>query len=348
MENSDDEITQSILKGTHAFLDYAISYWGWHIETGLLRTGASEGDQNLEIEGLLRNLDTFLDHYWNVEESLEAVSVCETLRKTLGPLKGMKMYDEALQCISAMKHALRLTGKNSPLEDMLSIYGVLLKSREMLELMRPLSPEVEARMKDQYGMMWFKCSRLNCRFFYQGFETDDRRQHHCDRHDRSYVCWVEGCYQTINGCATAKDLEKHMAENHGILKEDEKDEFPPPEKSGGIPEYQRGQHLCTKCPKRYKTPEGLKNHLSTRCNERRFLCSICGNGFKRQQERTRHEISHDSEKKYICKGDLRNGGTWGCEKRFRRRDALNKHFRTEAGRACKKPLLLEERRLGIK
>ena len=342
LENSEDVIRQSVLEGTHAFLDYAISYWGWHIETGLLRIGTSEGDRNLEIEPLLNNLETFLDHYWNVDESLEAVSVCDTLRKTLGPLKGMEMYDEALQCISAMKHALRLNGKNSSLDDMLSIYGVLQKSREVLESMWPPPSDVAAFMKDRYGITWFKCSRLNCRYFYQGFEMDVLRQRHRDRHDRSYVCWIEGCFQAINGCATAKDLEKHMAENHGILKEDEKDEFPPPEKSGGVPEDQRGQHLCTKCPKRYKTPQGLNNHILTKCTERQKHCTKCGKGFKRGQERKRHEDSHDGEKRFICSGLLLYGGTWGCGKQFMRKDALNKHWRT-TGRNCRKSQLLEDR-----
>ena len=36
------------------------------------------------------------------------------------------------------------------------------------------------------------------------------------------------------------------------------------------------------------------------------------------------------------------GGNWGCGRRFARADALGRHFRSEAGRVCIKPLLDEE------
>lgn len=44
----------------------------------------------------------------------------------------------------------------------------------------------------------------------------------------------------------------------------------------------------------------------------------------------------------MCKGDLGAGGSWGCGRRFARADALGRHFRSEAGRVCIKPLLDEE------
>jgi transcription factor CRZ1 len=44
----------------------------------------------------------------------------------------------------------------------------------------------------------------------------------------------------------------------------------------------------------------------------------------------------------VCKGDLKAGGPWGCGRRFARADALGRHFRSEAGRICIKPLLDEE------
>jgi hypothetical protein len=39
---------------------------------------------------------------------------------------------------------------------------------------------------------------------------------------------------------------------------------------------------------------------------------------------------------------LKAGGQWGCGRRFARADALGRHFRSEAGRICIKPLLDEE------
>lgn len=55
-----------------------------------------------------------------------------------------------------------------------------------------------------------------------------------------------------------------------------------------------------------------------------------------------HESLHSDEKKFVCKGDLAQG-QWGCGRRFAQAKNLGRHFRSEKGRICIKPLLDEER-----
>lgn len=99
---------------------------------------------------------------------------------------------------------------------------------------------------------------------------------------------------------------------------------------------------CTLCPKRFTRAYNLRSHLRTHTDERPFVCTVCGKAFARQHDRKRHESLHSGEKKFVCKGDLKPGGQWGCGRRFARADALGRHFRSEAGRICIKPLLDEE------
>lgn len=99
---------------------------------------------------------------------------------------------------------------------------------------------------------------------------------------------------------------------------------------------------CSLCPKRFTRAYNLRSHLRTHTDERPFVCSVCGKAFARQHDRKRHEGLHSGEKKFICRGNLKGGGTWGCSRRFARADALGRHFRSEAGRVCIKPLLEEE------
>ncbi|KAI9375404.1 hypothetical protein BJX61DRAFT_531607 [Aspergillus egyptiacus] len=99
---------------------------------------------------------------------------------------------------------------------------------------------------------------------------------------------------------------------------------------------------CHLCPKRFTRAYNLRSHLRTHTDERPFVCTVCGKAFARQHDRKRHEGLHSGEKKFVCRGDLSRGGQWGCGRRFARADALGRHFRSEAGRICIKPLLDEE------
>jgi hypothetical protein len=99
---------------------------------------------------------------------------------------------------------------------------------------------------------------------------------------------------------------------------------------------------CTLCPKRFTRAYNLRSHLRTHTDERPFVCTVCGKAFARQHDRKRHEGLHSGEKKFVCKGSLQSGNQWGCGRRFARADALGRHFRSEAGRVCIKPLLDEE------
>lgn len=99
---------------------------------------------------------------------------------------------------------------------------------------------------------------------------------------------------------------------------------------------------CSLCPKRFTRAYNLRSHLRTHTDERPFVCSVCGKAFARQHDRKRHEGLHSGEKKFVCRGGLKDGANWGCGRRFARADALGRHFRSEAGRVCIKPLLEEE------
>lgn len=114
--------------------------------------------------------------------------------------------------------------------------------------------------------------------------------------------------------------------------------------SGGSKRVQKhpANFQCNLCPKRFTRAYNLRSHLRTHTDERPFVCTVCGKAFARQHDRKRHEGLHSGEKKFVCKGELKQGGQWGCGRRFARADALGRHFRSEAGRVCIRPLLEEE------
>ncbi|KAK9466744.1 hypothetical protein V1512DRAFT_263317 [Lipomyces arxii] len=102
---------------------------------------------------------------------------------------------------------------------------------------------------------------------------------------------------------------------------------------------------CTQCDKTFTRNYNLKSHMRTHVNERPYVCIHCSKAFARQHDKKRHESLHFGVKKFACKGQLAHGmGTWGCSKEFARADALSRHFKSEAGRECIRPLIEEEAR----
>lgn len=99
---------------------------------------------------------------------------------------------------------------------------------------------------------------------------------------------------------------------------------------------------CSLCPKRFTRAYNLRSHLRTHTDERPFVCAVCGKAFARQHDRRRHEGLHSDEKKFVCRGNLKDGNIWGCGQRFARADALSRHFHSEDGYICIKPLLEED------
>lgn len=87
---------------------------------------------------------------------------------------------------------------------------------------------------------------------------------------------------------------------------------------------------------------GVQDQVASKVFERPFVCK-CGKRFA-QHNRNRYHTLHIGEKKFLCRGELKdvNQSTWGCRRRFARVDALGRHSRSPAGRVCIKPLLEEE------
>lgn len=65
-----------------------------------------------------------------------------------------------------------------------------------------------------YGQQLYKCPRIYCIYFHEGFVTMAERDSHVKRHDRSHLCKVIGCLYATLGYPKADDLAKHEKAAH--------------------------------------------------------------------------------------------------------------------------------------
>lgn len=112
------------------------------------------------------------------------------------------------------------------------------------------------------------------------------------------------------------------------------------------PTAEEESYPCPSCDKVFLKPYNLKSHLRSHSNEKPYACAHCSKRFCRSHDRKRHEQLHKGAKNFSCEGYLKDGITkWGCGKKFARSDALARHFRTETGWMCIRPLMDEAKRL---
>jgi hypothetical protein len=145
-----------------------------------------------------------------------------------------------------------------------------------------------------YGPRLYKCDRVVCDYFFEGFATQDELEKHSQRHDRPFHCPVRNCSLAPLGFTTKKDCEHHVKLCHT------EDEGPSAAfATGKGPESQednekRAMYACTFefCDKRYTRQVALDAHLDNHNGTRRFVCPICERAFTRQSDRTRHEKIH--------------------------------------------------------
>ncbi|XPS93405.1 hypothetical protein M3J09_002762 [Ascochyta lentis] len=336
---ANDQIKTALHKGDYAFADYASCFWATHLVEGICHIAHNA---SCNLQDLMEAIDTFIIVHWASRPDLLTVS--KTLQMQLAPLNHYGEYSKICQAIVSTKNQLLSTGKGPLNDEVLHISKVMSSLRSEMELFAK-APDTTTLQRDDihsfYGPNLFKCARLNCRFYYEGFATEHQRKQHNDKHERAFLCPEKGCPWATIGYPTAKELRAHTKECHEEPEYPEEDH----EASESLTRGKQPQSFqCTLCPKRFTRAFNLRAHLRTHTEERPFVCSVCDKTWARKGDRNRHERLHSGEKKFSCRGNLINNERWGCGRRFMRADALGRHFRSEAGRVCIQPLLEEEAR----
>ncbi|KAK1968728.1 hypothetical protein LY78DRAFT_604089 [Colletotrichum sublineola] len=141
-------------------------------------------------------------------------------------------------------------------------------------------------MERYYGPNFFKCQRLLCNFFHQGFDVRRDRDAHHSRHDRPYRCPVDTCGFAPVGFSSNKDRERHVRNYHPELSD------APSAFLQLSRRVEAARFRCKMCPKTFTRNINLKGHERSHFGERPFACPNCGKAFARLNDCRRHERIH--------------------------------------------------------
>ncbi|CAN9201287.1 unnamed protein product [Alternaria alternata] len=207
---------QHVLAGEFGFMEYAVLYWLRHLETGM---SSAPPDQKDIYQNLTESLNILVEQYWN-EPTVSGATISKSAsRRTRDVLHCFSDH----QSFPKIQLALILTDKElkhfrdvRPEESALRIADVVEAVRRCIEeyVVHSSDPDVAGALRDMYGSNLFKCPRLSCMYFTNGFSTMEEREKHFERHERPARCTDEHCRGSQIGFATQAQLDRHLKENH--------------------------------------------------------------------------------------------------------------------------------------
>lgn len=271
------------------FQDYAVVNWAYHLRAmveareELLTEDPDSRDALWELSQAIKE---FVDKY---EEELYADSSLETSASACEAFQQSDFYP-ALDLV--WSHIGRHQEKGFDARNDISIKLLsesFFRNRALLEELASSNASLPYGWRNLahfYGNKTFKCPKVTCFWFHEGFKDAKSRDSHVNRHDRPFRCTFPDCSVAEFGFRSSKELEKHTTLFHPSL-----------EDQGRIfatlkTVIAQTPWACHMCPKKFTRKFHLKNHIRTHTAEKPFPCSECGKPFTRANDCKRHEKLH--------------------------------------------------------
>lgn len=290
-EMLDNQVETYINEGYLSFQDYAASRWFQHFQTIIEKYSGTLTENSA---GLQKDLHHALDDFVTAA-NLQHDEARDLKWLKLAQKDCQKFEDPDLRAYlveiwaQVCKHQNNPDAKERDRIGIPSLASAVKRNREAMEGYGP-SKTLSLQYQSFYGPNNFKCERLTCPYFYEGFETSKDRDKHMNRHDRPFQCVIETCDQSTFGFSTARQLEKHMRSYHpetcdlSTLHA----EFTPLAQR----KIEGTKWVCDICGKNFTRKINLKGHVDSHNGNKPHECPQCGRGFARKNDMVRHQKIH--------------------------------------------------------
>ncbi|KAE8378508.1 hypothetical protein BDV26DRAFT_281035 [Aspergillus bertholletiae] len=281
------ELRDNALRGDFAFQDYAVSVWFLHVGTMIDRKqDFLLGNINLQdrIAGISRALEHFVNFYL-----LDGNNILEQARVDCEYFQQYPFYDNLVRIWNHICCAQRgdLEARNNVSLPLLR--ETLARNRKLLEDLSTEGSIVLSKLYDEYP---FRCPKVLCFYFHEGFKNETAREDHINHHSRPFRCTVESCTINEMGFTTKRALAAHTKKYHPEER-DPGDTFTPYNQKKPV----SARYECPVCQKRLVRKNILEDHRRTHTGEKPFRCSECGRAFARKSDKKRHEKTHERRRR---------------------------------------------------
>ncbi|KAH8689020.1 putative zinc finger protein [Talaromyces proteolyticus] len=288
----DEQLRLYALRGDFAFQDYAISTWFMHIKSivekqpVVIEEGLVSPSYGLGLAKISHQLHRFLKFY---EEGFPEEGIID---QAVWDCESFSQYEFYPYLVRIWNHICLQQADDVATRNNVSISllkNTLARNRNLLE---SLTAEAGVELGKVYGDRLFRCPKVLCFYFHEGFTNGQARKDHVDCHDRPFHCLVENCVAGGMGFKSNNALEKHVKNFHPE-KCDLGESFSTLTRSLS---QTAAKFPCPNCHKSFVRRGILKDHMRSHTGEKPFECSQCTKAFSRRYDRNRHEKIHDKRR----------------------------------------------------
>ncbi|KAL4951216.1 hypothetical protein BDW69DRAFT_42142 [Aspergillus filifer] len=278
------------LQGDLGFQDYAVASWFLHMKTlveskqafldgDVLSIQQTPANQAATITRILSNFATFYDAELSEDVLDQSRRDCEFFQP-------YEFYDDLVRIWDHICASQRgdLEARNNI--SLPSLKETLERNRKLLENLSQ-DPNLEnfSILYDEYP---FRCPKVMCFYFHEGFKSSDIRTNHVNYHEMPFHCAVETCTRYTFGFRSNNELTNHNKRYHPE-EVDLGESFTNLSRREVVPT----RWECPECHKFFVRRNILEDHTRSHKGEKPFCCSECGKGFARKSDMKRHEKIHE-------------------------------------------------------
>lgn len=203
------ELRNMMLEGQFAFQDYAVAKWFQHLNAFVQFSKELLKDWT-KAEELVREMslaiDNFMDQYHeeNFHESENIVEECRDMCKVF---EEQDFYEDLVALTSHIYTFTKFEARHKV--SIKSFDDALTRNRKFVEdTASKLKGADQEIFKQFYDIEKpYKCTKITCMYFSEGFRESRAKKRHVNIHDRPFQCEVPDCLGA-EGFANSNDLEK--------------------------------------------------------------------------------------------------------------------------------------------